>query len=666
MRLTLRTLLAYLDDSLSPADTLQMSAKIAESDRARDIVREIKRLERRRSLPPIEPDSYAAAEDANAIGCYLDNVLPPDDLEGLEKILIESPVLMHEVSTSHQILTVVLGEPAKVPPAAYDRMYNLVPAPTGSVRDHEPTHRPAGARDPGAVEVRTDDDDEFLFGLPRLTKAAWNRKRTIVLMAGLAAGLFGALFLAWPKQQQNPSAPAWQPPKPMVVEVVKEVPVAAKKTADEPKTVALAPELAPMPREAEDASKIPDRVPVEAPKGGAGTTGKTADGSPLWTLPTDSRSWGRVGGDASPLPFNQPILCLPGLKSSFMTDAGIKVEMVGSLFELDTPRFLETRLMLHPPIKPLDLDLSLAVGRIFVSRPAQAPASLVRVRLGGEVWDLELLDADSEIAIDRVNLPSASVAGKGEQPQIQAALAVLKGRARVRFDDYRAPDTVVAPSLIVWDSKAGKPGPFKPIAEENLTGWSKTPKPKKGVPADFPSSLQNYASTIRAERGSLAVALNQMMSAPLTGNLMTRAIALQALQAADGLSTLYELLDSDDFNGRELAAACLTYWIAQDAGREAELDTFLAKNKSLGDNTRADVLRLLRPPGPKFADDTQQITGVLDLMAKSEVVSVRELAAKRMEYLFPDGPRFNASDSDANRAGSVSAWKAYLNRKKAK
>ena len=54
MRLTLRTLLAYLDDTLQPTEIKQIGQKVAESDAAQELVARIKQVTRRRRLttPP--------------------------------------------------------------------------------------------------------------------------------------------------------------------------------------------------------------------------------------------------------------------------------------------------------------------------------------------------------------------------------------------------------------------------------------------------------------------------------------------------------------------------------------------------------------------------------------------------------------------------------------
>ena len=50
MRLTLRTLLAYLDDTLEPAQARLIGQKVAESDAAQELVARIKQVTRRRRL----------------------------------------------------------------------------------------------------------------------------------------------------------------------------------------------------------------------------------------------------------------------------------------------------------------------------------------------------------------------------------------------------------------------------------------------------------------------------------------------------------------------------------------------------------------------------------------------------------------------------------------
>ena len=50
MRLTLRTLLAYLDDTLDPSQAREIGQKVAESHVAQELIDRIKKVTRRRGL----------------------------------------------------------------------------------------------------------------------------------------------------------------------------------------------------------------------------------------------------------------------------------------------------------------------------------------------------------------------------------------------------------------------------------------------------------------------------------------------------------------------------------------------------------------------------------------------------------------------------------------
>ncbi len=63
MRLTLRTLLAYLDDTLEPHEIKEIGQKVAESDAAQELVARIKQITRRRRLTT--PPSTSAGDQVS-------------------------------------------------------------------------------------------------------------------------------------------------------------------------------------------------------------------------------------------------------------------------------------------------------------------------------------------------------------------------------------------------------------------------------------------------------------------------------------------------------------------------------------------------------------------------------------------------------------------------
>ena len=223
MRLTLRTLLAYTDDILDPADHEELSKKIEASDFATELIHRTRDTVRRLRLGAPDIDAgggdgvldSVSVSDANSVAEYLDNTLPAEDIADFERMCLEpgSEADMHlaEVASCHHVLTMVLGEPAEVDADVRKRMYEL-PAKlaSGASLRVEPAHTApqpevAVPASPPVVHTTSPHETEVPDYLREAARAKSRGKR-VALAAGLLVAVVGGWF--WLNSAEQQSAPS--------------------------------------------------------------------------------------------------------------------------------------------------------------------------------------------------------------------------------------------------------------------------------------------------------------------------------------------------------------------------------------------------------------------------------------------------------------------------
>ena len=114
-----------MDDMLEPNDAAEIRKKVEESQFASDLLQRTRTVTGRMRLGAPKVAGRGMGVDANTVSEYLDHVLDADRVQEFEKVCLEADVHLAEVAACHQILALVLGEPATVDPTARDRMYRL-------------------------------------------------------------------------------------------------------------------------------------------------------------------------------------------------------------------------------------------------------------------------------------------------------------------------------------------------------------------------------------------------------------------------------------------------------------------------------------------------------------------------------------------------------------
>ena len=158
MRLTLRTLLAYRDGVLSPADTEDLHRRIQSSHDAGNLLRRIGAVTKLNQVLAPALLGKGLGGDANSIAEYLDDSLQHSQIPELERICLTSDMQLAELADCHTLLSTAMN--TKVPaPADLRRMVLAVADPPGRrevVAELEARKAPRRKRrDPGNI-VRAD------------------------------------------------------------------------------------------------------------------------------------------------------------------------------------------------------------------------------------------------------------------------------------------------------------------------------------------------------------------------------------------------------------------------------------------------------------------------------------------------------------------------------
>jgi hypothetical protein len=674
MRLTLRTLLAYLDDTIEPTQIKPIGQKVSESDAAQELIARIKQVTRRRRLttpPATGPNAF----DPNTVAEYLDNELSPEEMAEVEKRCMESDVHLAEVAACHQILTLVLGEPALVPPPTRERMYGLVRG-----REAIPYRK---ARKAVVAGEESEEEDFFL------SKRGWMLWAVPLAVVFLIVALSVAVWQAWPDANPNPLAqsttPAVTPPKGMDKTTDKDTPV---KPGGSPSDKGTTPGGTP-----------PGSAHPPTPPGGGTPNGKEPGGTPSETpmppapspptpLPPGTErevvghyvpgagpfrdlsllaqrqakpdaSWSRVQANDNVWTSDE-LVSLPGYASEIRLNSGVGLLLRGNVPEFSVPGtkmfyMLDSAVVLNKPEKGVDADVSLKRGRLFVTNRKGAGPAVVRLRFAQEVWELILEEPDTEVGLDLFRDYTVNINYRADEDSFtELYLCVLAGKASLQVDTYHFSNLSAppGPSLYNWNNFTGSPQ--SPTRLPQIPAiWGKMPPDQEGSQA-MTVALKGLSARTEGTT-PLVVALQEGRN---KNDFPSRALSIYSLGALDEVKELIEILgDEDPAHARDRLTAIyvLRLWISRDGkqGRRLYDDKttsgLLLEDKKYDSKEAEKIYVLLHdfPPQERQPELFELLANYLE----HRKVAIAELAWHHLRGLaFGEKlPAFNAADPAEQR-----------------
>lgn len=642
MRLTLRTLLAWLDDTLSPTEVKEIGQHVAESQFAQDLVQKIDRVTRQRRLS-VPNGTGPDATDPNEVAAYLDNQLSAEEVAEYEKKCLKSDVNLAEVASVHQILSLI-GQKAKVPPEARHRMYRLI-------KGRE------AVGDDGFRGGYSEDDDEggdsvVPWAAGEESVHPWYERYGPT--AGVVALILLLAFSSW--KIVGPTGRRSEEPADLAVSDPSKSGGESKiaNTKPTPKKAIPPAIVQPRPRD------VAKRPPTAAASAGEARTGSVTDAKakkkPAPTiLPVPSGAVGVVGESPSllllydskerlwkhlepksPLRDGDRIVGLAPFRNGFRL-GGVDLELAAT--GRGPLRDGEAIVRRGEPGGAARLDL--VRGRLAIhGGDADTPVAL---GFGGQILTL-VVPSTGVVGVERVL--QRSPGGSGSPPTLR--IYVAEGSASLSAGAEKI--SLQGPAVVDFRP----PASFLDRKETSPPSWV-----TDSSPSNFERELgKQFLARFKGD-ADLPVKTS-IMEAIEDERPEIRLLAIGALGATGSLEEVAEILNQPkNPEGRRAAAEVLRAQLALSPAAEKTIAEILAR---MGDeNYAAQVLQLLKGFTPAQAREEKTFERLVGQLSAGEV-SIRELALDNLRTLTGRDDLGYQADSPTSGKG-LGEWKELLRRR---
>ncbi|MBI1348301.1 hypothetical protein GC163_18660 [bacterium] len=719
MRLTLRTLLAYLDDVLEPAQTKEIGLKIQESPVAATLVSRVREVIRRRRLGAPDLEGAGQGIDPNIVAQYLDNTLQEDRVSDVERVCLESDQHLAEVAACHQILTLVIGDPQELTPDRLDRMYALGPVP-GDALGGPPSPSSVAVRSP-AADLNPAGANPFRDSLPDYLKPSpWSQRMApVALIAVVVVAAVLALALdrdltntvlglrtAQTEKSDSPTAikPTTEPGEPIAANAqpTESLPpngatatVAMANPAAEDQPISVLPEgIDPPPPPDQPARSMvagtTNIVPVPEPMTVAAVTPTPTTVSTVPTTPPEKPNPTVPPATsplpAAPMPMEPPVTAPPAIRvpMRYLSTDGILMRFNPE----DGHWWVQPRRSeLHPgevfgcpdPFEAtLELDggalqATLLVDTIWKVLPA-TPDCRIRFELTRGRVLLDRKPGENSAAPLKVEVQAG--------PRLWT-LELAAGTTRCALDMQPArpmgqplPEGVeayrlacFAPRGVMVAKSADHPDVTIPSGE---MVWLNRPKTDSNALSDpLPAwldadrrmgttTLRRYAMLFEREFDAdtpvdLSIPALAKDPRPKIAELATRCLATTGSYSA----LVAALVRSEHPEARAAAAQGLRGWLVGGPERVVLLEQELGLHYP--DEESVAVFQLLIGYSEKDARDEQISLQLVDRL-RSNFVEVRELAIEQLEFLTGRRNDYRATGAPSQREPAIQRWLSHIER----
>jgi hypothetical protein len=625
MRLTLRTLLAWLDDTLPAAEVRQIGHQVAESTFAQELVERIHRVARQRRLT-VPNGTGADVTDPNLVASYLDNELEPEQVAEYEKRCLTSDVHLAEVASTHQILSLI-GQKAKVPVEARHRMYRLVKGREAvsskvprafSPPADDPLTEPLVPWAPPPPPRRSLAEQYGPAAFVVLLIAVLGWSTWMSLNPGPGASRDAGLAQVLPKQDGGATQPK-RAGEPSAAAAGAETKANAGGTPAEPQSQSVTKEdgaeksASSSQPSGEEASQTSD-----LPPGALGVV-EDSDGI-LLRHNAGSRVWERVKPQSS-LKEDDRILSLDHYRNSIRLGSA-HLTLAG-----------DSELRIHKPEKGLTAQFDLVHGRLVVA--SVDPPAPIGVNLADQVLKL------TPVAGAPVGLQAEGTEASTSELRIFAP----QGEVKLAAGD--ATETLNGPGLVIFTA----PGKFTRKESKDVPSWVTDPSPS---PLDKQIGEQ-FAKNFKSDREVMKNLVEAMDDEQK--DIRQLAIATLGRMGEVGL-VISALSRADDGVSRRAAIQTLRSLLTHNAESAKLVRTELAQ--SLGETEAEIVEKLLTGYSTKEAHEESTYSKLVQLLSSPDP-GVRELALDNLETL--TGRHDLGYSVDKPEGDGLKHWQDLLRRK---